>query len=223
MQGVVKYLHAADLRVFRDVCLQLYEFEACPFCRRVREAITDLDLNVEVYPSPRGSTRHRAEVVAAGGKAMFPYLVDPNNGTEMYESADIVDYLYSRYGEGAEPSPYLIPSTLATGWIPLLLRPGRGAMRDDRALEDRPPKLLKLYNYDGNQFARLVREVLCELEIPYLLVSCGKGSPQREDLKAICGKTTVPFLVDPNTGVEMGDSAAIVEYLYKTYSSEGKK
>jgi len=96
-------------------------------------------------------------------------------------------------------------------------------MRDDRALEDRPPKLLKLYNYDGNQFARLVREVLCELEIPYLLVSCGKGSPQREDLKAICGKTTVPFLVDPNTGVEMGDSAAIVEYLYKTYSSEGKK
>ena len=26
--------------------LQLYEFEACPFCRRVREAITDLDLEV---------------------------------------------------------------------------------------------------------------------------------------------------------------------------------
>lgn len=52
MQGVVKYLHAADLRVFRDVCLQLYEFEACPFCRRVREAITDLDLNVEVRVAP---------------------------------------------------------------------------------------------------------------------------------------------------------------------------
>ncbi|CAN6248771.1 unnamed protein product [Urochloa humidicola] len=28
--------------------LQLYEFEACPFCRRVREAMTELDLSTEV-------------------------------------------------------------------------------------------------------------------------------------------------------------------------------
>lgn len=34
--------------------LLLYEFEACPFCRKVREAITILDLDVIFYPCPRG-------------------------------------------------------------------------------------------------------------------------------------------------------------------------
>ncbi len=29
-----------------------------------------------------------------GGKAQFPYLVDPNTGVEMYESLDIIDYLF---------------------------------------------------------------------------------------------------------------------------------
>lgn len=30
--------------------LKLYEFEGSPFCRRVREAITLLNLDVEIYP-----------------------------------------------------------------------------------------------------------------------------------------------------------------------------
>jgi glutathione S-transferase len=28
----------------------------------------------------------------------------------------------------------------------------------------------------------------------------------------------VPYLVDPNTGTEMGESAAIIEYLEQTYA-----
>ncbi|CAO2042409.1 unnamed protein product [Urochloa humidicola] len=48
--------------------LQLYEFEACPFCRRVREAMTELDLSAEVYPCPKGSLRHREMVKKIGGK-----------------------------------------------------------------------------------------------------------------------------------------------------------
>ncbi len=40
----------------------------------------------------------RAELVARGGKMMVPYLIDPNTGTEMYESDDIVAYLESTYG-----------------------------------------------------------------------------------------------------------------------------
>ena len=35
--------------------LVLYEFEACPFCRRVREMITYLDLSVTIKPCGRGS------------------------------------------------------------------------------------------------------------------------------------------------------------------------
>ncbi|XP_050378789.1 uncharacterized protein LOC126796067 [Argentina anserina] len=66
--------------------LQLFEFEACPFCRRVREALTELDLSAEVYPCPKGSIRHRELVNISGGKEQFPFLIDPNTGISMYES-----------------------------------------------------------------------------------------------------------------------------------------
>jgi glutathione S-transferase len=38
----------------------------------------------------------------------FPYLIDPNTGTAMYESSDIVKYLFRVYGEGAEPTRGLL-------------------------------------------------------------------------------------------------------------------
>ena len=62
------------------------------------QAITDLDLNVEIYPCPWGATRTRAVMQQLGGKQQFPFLVDPNTDKAMYESADIVDYLYAQYG-----------------------------------------------------------------------------------------------------------------------------
>ena len=37
-----------------DKRLELYEFEACPFCRKVREALTMLDLPVLVHACPKG-------------------------------------------------------------------------------------------------------------------------------------------------------------------------
>ena len=33
--------------------LQLYDIENCPYCRLVREALTELDLDVEIYPCPK--------------------------------------------------------------------------------------------------------------------------------------------------------------------------
>ena len=80
--------------------LVLYEFESCPFCRKVREALTVLDLEAEVRPCPKGGHRYRDAVVERGGKAQFPYLVDPNTGREMYESEAILEYLFERYGGG---------------------------------------------------------------------------------------------------------------------------
>ncbi|CAD7705476.1 unnamed protein product [Ostreobium quekettii] len=200
--------------------LQLYEFEACPFCRRVREAVTDLDLTVDVYPCPKDAIRNRAEVLSRGGKSMFPYLIDPNTGKEMYESAEIVQYLYDTYGAGAQVPEGLVNSTLRTGWMPTLLRIGRGLVRYENAEREAPEKLLELYNYENNQFARLVREALCELELPYRLISAGKGSKNRNKLEEESGKTTVPYLVDPNKGVKMAESDQIVDYLFKNYSRQ---
>ncbi|TYH18441.1 hypothetical protein ES288_A05G271500v1 [Gossypium darwinii] len=88
--------------------MQLFEFEACPFCRRVREALTELDLSVEVYPCPKGSLRHREMVRSFGGKEQFPFLIDPNSGISMYESGDIVKYLFKHYGKGRSPSTGLL-------------------------------------------------------------------------------------------------------------------
>src|SRR5882672_11064728 len=64
--------------------LQLYEFEACPFCRKVRETLSILDLDADVFPCPKNAPRFRPEVQQRGGKAQFPWLVDPNTGAEMY-------------------------------------------------------------------------------------------------------------------------------------------
>lgn len=77
--------------------VELYEFEACPYCRKVREVLSEMDLEYISRPCARGSCT-RSEVIARGGRRMFPYLVDSNTGTEMYESDDIVLYLGRVYG-----------------------------------------------------------------------------------------------------------------------------
>ena len=83
--------------------LELYEFEACPFCRKVREALSILDLEAIIYPCPKGAPTWRPRVREQGGRELFPYLVDPNTGKAMYESSDIVAYLFAEYGDGNVP------------------------------------------------------------------------------------------------------------------------
>jgi glutathione S-transferase len=196
--------------------LELYEFEACPFCRKARVALTALDLDAMIYPCPRGGPRFRPEVKRRGGKAQFPYLVDPNTGREMYESNDIVRYLASEYGGGA------VPLSLSLGPVSSLLsgfasapRAGHGRAYRPAAAPEKP---LELYSFEASPYCRLAREALCELELPYLLHNVAKGSPKRDAFVARSGKRMVPYLIDPNTGREMFESADIVRYLNETYA-----
>ncbi|OMO79001.1 Thioredoxin-like protein [Corchorus olitorius] len=198
--------------------MQLFEFEACPFCRRVREALTELDLSVEVYPCPKGSIRHREMVRNLGGKEQFPFLIDPNSGISMYESGDIVKYLFKQYGKGRDPSTGLLESTLFTGWMPTILRAGRGMMLWDKARQEPPPRKLELFSYENNPYSRIVREALCELELPYILHNVGEGSRRTKLLVDASGSKEVPYIIDPNTGTQMGDYKKISSYLFKTYS-----
>ena len=39
-----------------------------------------LDLEAEIRPCPKSGPRFRPEVIARGGKAQFPYLVDEQTG-----------------------------------------------------------------------------------------------------------------------------------------------
>ncbi|XP_022733586.1 uncharacterized protein LOC111287349 isoform X3 [Durio zibethinus] len=159
--------------------MQLFEFEACPFCRRVREALTELDLSVEVYPCPKGSLRHREMVRSFGGKE----------------------------------------HTLFTGWMPTILRAGRGMMLWDKARQDPPSRKLELFSYENNPYSRIVREALCELELPYILQNVGEGSRRTKLLLDASGSKEVPYIMDPNTGTQIGDYKKILSYLFKTYSA----
>ena len=67
----------------------LYDMEGCPYCRRVREALTALNLDVEIRPCPKGGSVFRAQAEALGGRQQFPLLADQNTGTVMYESEEI--------------------------------------------------------------------------------------------------------------------------------------
>lgn len=51
----------------------------------------------------------------------------------------------------------LLLSTLVSGWVPTLLRAGRGMVRYERAACEAPPQLLKLYDYDGKPLQQLRR------------------------------------------------------------------
>lgn len=197
--------------------LVLYEFEACPFCRKVREALTMLDLSAEIRPCPKSGKTYRPELVERGGKAQFPYLIDPNTGVEMYESDDIVKYLYEHYGSGSVPlSLRLGPLITLASMFASLWRPTNGRT----AIASKPPQQqLELYSFDISPYSRIARETLCELELPYTLINVGKASPSRQAFVARSGKMQVPYLVDPNTGVEMFESAAIVRYLHDTYAA----
>jgi glutathione S-transferase len=199
--------------------LEIYEFEACPYCRKVREALTALDLDAMVYPCPKGGPRYREEVKRRGGKAQFPYLVDPNTGKEMYESDEIIAYLFREYGDGSPP--FLLsrgPINDVTAMVASAWRPGAGALYQ----ESRPPEQpLELYSFESSPFCRLVREKLCQLEIPYRLHNVGRGSEQRKAFVARSGRMMVPYLIDPNTGTELFESADIVRYLEETYVAQG--
>jgi glutathione S-transferase len=194
----------------------LYEFEACPFCRKVREALSVLDLDAEIRPCPKGGTRFREEVRRRGGKAQFPYLIDPNTGREMYESDAIVAYLHREYGAG--PAPLLLRAgwlgdagaMLASAW-----RPTRGSRyRAARA----PEAPLELWSFEASPACRRVREALSSLELPYHLHNVAAGSGKREALVSRSGGVRVPYLVDPNTGVTTLGAREIEGYLERAYA-----
>jgi glutathione S-transferase len=199
-----------------EVSLELYEFEACPFCRKVREALSILDLDALIYPCPKRGPRFREEVKRRGGRAMFPYFVDPNAGREMYESDDIVAHLFQQYGAGDVPLLLSLgPVTLAGAGLASALRPAFGARYRPAEAPEMP---LELYSFEASPFCRIARECLSSLEIPYLLHNVAKGSPRRDAFVQRSGKMMVPYLIDPNTDVEMFESADIVRYLEATYA-----
>lgn len=191
--------------------IDLYDFEGCPFCRIVREAITELDLDVTVYPCPKGGRRFRNEVVEAGGKAQFPYLVDRGRDVALYESDEIVAYLYRHYGDG-EP-----PRWFRRSWLRALLSSAASLVRGAAGTFRRGTVDLfahpVLYSAEGSPEARLVREELCVLEIAYELISVGRGSAKLDELAERSSGRGIPLFCDTSSGRSFHGVAEILDHL----------
>lgn len=197
--------------------LELYEFESCPYCRKVREVLTELDLEYLSRPSAHGS-HNRTRIEKIGGKQQFPFLVDPNTGTQLYESEDIIDYLCEEYGNGRWPMGRVAsPVNTITAGVSALVRPKGSQVNEGLEKRDQPDELLELYNFENSPFCRKIREKLCELDLDYYVHNVGKQSPRRKELKKRGGKVQVPFLVDPNTETELYESYVILDYLDDRY------
>lgn len=228
--------------------LRLYEFEGCPFCRKVRETLSVLALECAIYPCPRETlqiagyckdSRFRPTVKAAGGALMFPYLEDPNTGVRMYQSDEIIKYLWREYGANARaPLNYRLAKLGFVEMVSLPLTTFCRPMMTSGILRipsDVPKKPLELWGCEASSPSRRVREVLTSLELPYTLHTTALGSGRTRPSPVgqtrswpsafpancfglACYASAVPtYLRDPNTDTELGSSAAIVEYLLETY------
>ena len=179
-----------------DKILKLYEFEGSPFCRRVREVLTTLN----------------------------------------------IDYLFKHYGHsGKTPKKYShypkIPVAALAGTI---INGARGVWVNQAILQrEAPQQLLELWGFEASPFTRIVRAELTELELPYKFHNAAKerwqdqgpavlrlkpgkytplaGGKREQVLKVMGNNIQVPYLVDPNTGVKLFESAEIVKYLKQQY------
>lgn len=220
--------------------LELYDIEASPYCRLVREVLSELDLDAMIYPCPAGGTRFRPKVQELGGKQQSPFFVDPNTGTQLYESSDIVDHLRTTYGGGRPAKRGFGRQVAVAGSYAATLSRAIGRIRGMRkrpAREAEQP--LELYSFEASPYSRPVRELLTELELPYRLRNFAKSrweemgpplvrkrffpnapltSPNRIRMRELTGRFQVPYLIDPNTGVAMYESSDILRYLEQTYA-----
>ncbi len=78
--------------------LALYQFETCPFCVKVRRAMHELNINIELCDA-KNNAEYKKELLEKGGSPKVPCLqVKENNRVKwMYESNDIITYLKSRF------------------------------------------------------------------------------------------------------------------------------
>ena len=217
--------------------LELFDREGCAHCRFVREALTELNLDARIIPIPLGGTRFREQLMAVSGSDQVPFLVDPNTGASVGGSNEIVQYLFAQYSNRQVP-----PQLKATG-ANVLKSKLATVVRGSQGLEVRPSKAvdqdMTLYSFESSPYSRLVRERLCELEIPYKLVNIGKQqradmgpatfrlhmgeykplpNTKRSNMLAEVGNVQVPYLIDPNTDVNMFESDDILQYLNQNYA-----
>ena len=219
--------------------LELFEYEASPWCRLVREHITYLGLSVTVYPCPRETLRaegafsansrfrQKASELNASkcGDLQFPLLVDRTHASGsplvLTESSAIITHLWKRYGKGVERPK--VDKLLSGGTLPFPIRfallaapsglrfwPSCGLLRTPSSFDPDVHQHLELHNQaESCADSRLIRERLSTLEIPCVYHVAQGGAELSHS----------PVLIDPNhkSGTAFHGSTEALEHLDKCY------
>ncbi|MEF8799788.1 MAG: glutathione S-transferase N-terminal domain-containing protein [Halolamina sp.] len=85
-------------------------------------------------------------------------------------------------------------------------------------MSEEPP--ITLYRLQACPFCERVVRKLDEYDLDYQSRFVEAMHSDRDVVKRISGKRTVPAIVDETTGLTMSESGNIVEYLDKTYGGE---
>ena len=214
--------------------LVVYDRENDPQCRLLRELLTELQLDAVIRPCPHGGKRFARKLPR---DATLPVLVDADAAVEAVGLQACLAHVLKHYAQVDAGSGLL-------GSLPMQLSSKlASALRGDAGLQAEPSraprKPLELYSFESSPYSRLVRERLCELELPWILRNFGKeqladwGPPnrrltlkpwtpkpggRREQMLADTGKAQVPYLIDPNTKSELFESTQILEHLDQHYA-----
>ena len=216
--------------------LILFDREGDVECRRVREVLTALNLNVLIAPCPLNG-KNIKKLKRDSGSDQVPTLYDTNTEEHRSGAVEIICYLYKQY-RMENPPQSRIPRPLdnLSAHLATLIRQRAG-------LKARPSRIanqaLTLYSFESSPFSRPVRELLCELELPYRLINLGKQQwadmgpakahftlkpykplpgTKREAFFEQHGNVQVPYLIDPNTNTALFESREIIKYLEDTYA-----
>merc|ERR1712157_301193 len=92
----------------------------------------------------------------------------------------------------------------------------RNKIQEEQESERRP---LVLYEYDSSPYCKRVREMinLLDLTVEYRPCPGARSGKFSDELFDRTKRRTVPYLIDPNTGVELFESNDQIEYLLSTY------
>lgn len=81
----------------QTLSLALYQYQACPFCVKVRRTMRRNGLNIATIDAKQAI--HQQKLIAEGGTLKVPCLrIEESGNTRwMYESSDIIQYLEKRF------------------------------------------------------------------------------------------------------------------------------
>ncbi|XP_059070074.1 uncharacterized protein LOC131071573 isoform X3 [Cryptomeria japonica] len=190
-----KLVETSNLGPRPDKPIEIYEFESCPFCRKV-----DPNTGVSMYESD-DIIKYLVEKY---GDGKVPLMLSLGLFTTLTAGLAMI----GRPGKGSVYTPSKVPEKPLELW----------AYEGIQKLVCYKSFFVIKVIFLASPFCKIVRETLVELEVPHIYHSTARGSPHRQSLFDRTGLFQAPYLEDPNTGVKMFESAEIVDYVRATYA-----